>query len=152
MCCLPHREGPAAQESAETVLALATAQGFHSAGLGAHGGGRDRTGDCSDVPGHRAWPALATSVVLALYLATLAEVCGQVGQLGDAPHLLIEARTPVDTIRERYREAEVYRLQGELLLQASRGKTGAAEESFHHALDVARRQQARFPNGGRPRA
>jgi len=91
-----------------------------------------------------------TSVVLAPSLATHAEVGGQVGQLGHAPHLLIEARTPVDTIRERYREAEVYRLRGELLTQASRGKTGAAEKSFHHALDIARRQQARFPNGERP--
>ena len=73
----------------------------------------------------------------------LAEVCGQVGQLGDAQHLLIEAQTLVDTTGERYWEAEVYRLQGELLVQASRGKTREAEERFHQALDIARRQQAK---------
>ena len=49
----------------------------------------------------------------------------------------------MDTTGERYWEAEVYRLQGELLMQASRGKTREAEEHFHQALDIARRQQAK---------
>ena len=89
------------------------------------------------------WRAVGASVVLSTYLATLAEVCGQVGQLGDAQHLLIEAQTLVDTTGERYWEAEMYRLQGELLMQASRGKAREAEEHFHQALDIARRQQAK---------
>ena len=76
-------------------------------------------------------------------LASLAEVCGQVGQLGDTQHLLIEAQTLVDTTEERYWEAEVYRLQGELLVQASRRKTREAEERFHQAITIARHQQAK---------
>jgi predicted ATPase len=39
-------------------------------------------------------------------------------------------------------EAEVYRLKGELLQQSAK-QQGEAEESFHQALDVARRQQAK---------
>jgi predicted ATPase len=37
----------------------------------------------------------------------------------------------------------VYRLRGELLLQQSAAQQGEAEESFHQALTVARRQQAK---------
>jgi predicted ATPase len=39
--------------------------------------------------------------------------------------------------------ALVYRLRGELLLQQSAVQQGEAEESFHQALTVARRQQAK---------
>ncbi len=47
---------------------------------------------------------------------------------------------------ERNWEAELYRRQGELLLNADGGVRNAAwtpEACFHKALDVARRQQAR---------
>jgi predicted ATPase len=42
-----------------------------------------------------------------------------------------------------WREAELYRLKGELLLTLSRDHQAAAEACYHQALDVARRQQAR---------
>ena len=148
---LLRREGPAAQERAETELALATAQGFPFwvaggtivRGWALAAQGQAAEGIAQMRQGIAAWRALGASVVLSTYLATLAEVCGQVGQLGDAQHLLIEAQTLVDTTGERYWEAEVYRLQGELLMQTSRGKTREAEERFHQALDIARRQQAK---------
>jgi len=44
---------------------------------------------------------------------------------------------------ERYLEAELYRLKGELLLLRSPGNEAAAEGCFRQALEVARRQQAR---------
>ena len=46
----------------------------------------------------------------------------------------------------RWWEAELHRLQGELLLNAERGVRNAAltaEECFHQALAIARRQQAK---------
>jgi predicted ATPase len=49
----------------------------------------------------------------------------------------------VDATEERWWEAEVYRLQGVLLLQRSRADVGQAEACFQQALDVARRQQAK---------
>jgi class 3 adenylate cyclase/predicted ATPase len=148
---LLRREGPAAQERAETELALATAQGFPfwvAGGTIVRGWalatqGQTAEGIAQMRQGITAWRALGASVVLATYLATLAEVCGQVGQLEDAQHLLREAQTLVDSTGERYWEAEVYRLQGELLVQASRGKMREAAEHFHQALDIARRQQAK---------
>jgi predicted ATPase len=49
----------------------------------------------------------------------------------------------MQTSEERLYEAKVYRLRGELLLQQSAAPQGEAEESFHQALIVARRQQAK---------
>ena len=47
------------------------------------------------------------------------------------------------TGEERYYEAEIYRLTGELLLASSVDQQGAAEGLFHQALAVARSQQAK---------
>src|SRR5262249_19271429 len=44
---------------------------------------------------------------------------------------------------ERWWEAEVSRLQGELLLRLPRPDLPQATACFHQALDVARRQQAK---------
>jgi predicted ATPase len=44
---------------------------------------------------------------------------------------------------ERFYEAELYRLQGELLLTRSTCQTAEAEACFHQALDITRRQQAK---------
>jgi predicted ATPase len=44
---------------------------------------------------------------------------------------------------ERWWEAEVYRLQGELLLRLPRPAIAQATACLHQALAVARRQQAR---------
>jgi predicted ATPase len=54
-----------------------------------------------------------------------------------------EALAVVEAIEERYHAAELYRLQGELLLACSTEQHTEAETCFHHALDVARQQQAR---------
>jgi predicted ATPase len=55
---------------------------------------------------------------------------------------LREALTLVETTGERYYEAELHRLQGELLLQAA-PDVARAEACFQQALDIARRQQAK---------
>jgi predicted ATPase len=56
---------------------------------------------------------------------------------------LAEAVTLVAATEERWCEAELYRLQGALLLQRSRADVGQAEACFQQALDIARRQQAK---------
>ncbi len=53
-----------------------------------------------------------------------------------------EALATVQHNEEGHYEAEVYRLKGELL-QQSAVQQGEAEESFHQALAVARRRQAK---------
>ena len=84
---LLRREGPAPEERAETELALATAQGFSfwvAEGTIVRGWAlaaqrQAAEGIAQMRQGIAAWRALGGSVVLATYLATLAEVCGQVG-------------------------------------------------------------------------
>jgi predicted ATPase len=49
----------------------------------------------------------------------------------------------VDTTGERWYESELYRLKGALLLQQSSDDHMKAEHCFHHALEIARNQQAK---------
>jgi predicted ATPase len=92
-------------------------------------------------------------------LALLAEAYGQAGQPEAGLEALAEALTQVAATEERCWEAELHRLQGELLLlaecrrsqsrplptQSRRVRSAAltAEACFHQALDLARRQQAK---------
>jgi predicted ATPase len=57
--------------------------------------------------------------------------------------VLTEALALVDTTGERWCEAELHRLKGELLLQGSSENATEAEACFHHALEIARTQQAK---------
>ena len=57
--------------------------------------------------------------------------------------VLAEATAQIDRTEERYREAEVYLLKGELLLQQPMPDTAQAEACLQQALDIARRQEAK---------
>jgi len=77
-------------------------------------------------------------------LGMLAEAYGQAGKAGEGLDLLSEALATAQKREERYFEAELHRLKGELILKT--GAAGAmteAEGSFRRALDVARRQSAK---------
>jgi predicted ATPase len=76
-------------------------------------------------------------------LALLAEAYGKVGQTEAGLTVLAEALAVVDKTGERYWEAELHRLKGELLLGLSTDNTTEAEACFQQALDVARRQEAK---------
>jgi predicted ATPase len=54
-----------------------------------------------------------------------------------------EALAIVDKNEERWWEAELYRLKGVLTLQSKRPPVEEAEECFHKAIAIARRQQAK---------
>ena len=77
------------------------------------------------------------------WLARLATGLGTVGQIEGGLLLLTEARALVETSHERWHEAEIYRLKGELLLQQSHEPQAEAQEYFHKALAVARQQEAK---------
>ena len=57
--------------------------------------------------------------------------------------VLAEALDVIDNHAERYSAAEVYRVQGELLLLQAMPDASQAETSLQLALDVARHQQAK---------
>jgi predicted ATPase len=77
------------------------------------------------------------------WLSLLAEAYGQVGQPEAGLAVLAEALAIMATTEARWWEAELYRLQGDLLLRLPTPDVSQAEASFHQALDVARRQQAK---------
>jgi predicted ATPase len=77
------------------------------------------------------------------FLALLAEASGQAGQPESGLTALDMALRLVAATEERWWEAELYRLQGVLLLQRLCPDVGQAEGCFRQALDVARRQQAK---------
>lgn len=80
----------------------------------------------------------------AYYRALLAEAAGSRGDSAAGQQLLAEAFAAVQRTEERYWEAELYRLQGELLGQeAERPQWEGAEAHFLQALEVARGQQAK---------
>jgi predicted ATPase len=57
--------------------------------------------------------------------------------------LLDEALAVVHATGERYHEAEIYRVHGELLLRQATPDVHHAEASFQQALAIARQQQAK---------
>jgi class 3 adenylate cyclase/predicted ATPase len=76
-------------------------------------------------------------------LSLLTEVYSKAGQIEDGLHLLDEALALVDKTKERWWEAELYRLKGKLLLALSAVSQSEAETCFHQALRVARRREAK---------
>jgi adenylate cyclase len=73
--------------------------------------------------------------------ASLAKAYGKVGRPGEGLKLLAEALEDGGRTGDRWYEAEVYRIQADLLQM--QGDEVAAEASFREAIDVARQQQAR---------
>ena len=73
-------------------------------------------------------------------LALLAGAYGKARQVEEGLDVLVEALNLVDQAGERYYEAELYRLKGELLLAKDETE---AESHFRRALEVARGQEAR---------
>ena len=77
---------------------------------------------------------------LPMWLTHLAAAYAELGQLDDALRCVGEAMSAVETTGERWCEAEVYRVTGEIALMADVLK---AETHFDRALAVARQQQAK---------
>jgi predicted ATPase len=73
----------------------------------------------------------------------LAEAHSIMGQPEAGLTALSEALALVETTSERYYEAELHRLKGELLLQHAVPEVSHAETCFQQSLDIARCQQAK---------
>jgi predicted ATPase len=145
------REPHAAQAHAERAMALSSEQGFPlflARGTILQGGalaaqGQGEAGIAQMHQGLAAYRATGAGDHRPFFLALLAEACGKAGQSDEGLRVLTEALAAVDTTGERFYEAELYRLKGELLLQQTARDEQQAETCFHQALDIARRQQAK---------
>jgi len=87
--------------------------------------------------------ATGTEVLRPYFLGLLANECGKMGKAREGLALLDEALALVHKTGERWPEAELHRLKGELLLALSTDNQAEAEGCLHQALAVARRQQAK---------
>jgi adenylate cyclase len=145
------RDVAATQAYAEATMDLAAAQGFEhrvAQGRMMRGWALAMQGDAATGVAHiqQGWEAVQ-SIGQKLYhpyhLALLAEAYGQAGQPEAGLSALDEALTLVEATEERWWEAEVHRLKGELLLQLPLPDISQATACFHQALEVARSQQAK---------
>jgi len=145
------REVRCTQECADGVTRLAQEQGFpHWMAIGAmlrgwtlaHQG-QAKEGIAQITEGLTASRGTGTETLRPYFLSLLAEAYGIIGLPEAGLTALTEALIHIETTGERWCEAELYRLQGALLLQQASGNATEAESCFHHALDIARHQQAK---------
>jgi predicted ATPase len=145
------RDAAATQADAEALMALATVQGFEHRvaqgrmlrGWALAVQGDAATGLAEIQQGMGAMQAIGQKLNRPCLLGYLAEAYGQAGQPEAGLSALDEALTLVEATEERWWEAEVYRLKGELLLRLPLPDIPQATACFRQALDVARRQQAK---------
>jgi predicted ATPase len=77
------------------------------------------------------------------WLSYLARANAEIGQPDDARRWIGEAMAAVETAKERWCEAEVNRIAGEMALLSAEPDVAKAESYFERALAVAREQQAK---------
>jgi predicted ATPase len=150
--CLCRREVPATRQWAEAAIAVASKlgirqwsawsanlQGWTLAMQGEAEKGIRQLQDSLDD-----WRVMGIEAfVVPHFLRLLAEALASGGRLEEALAAVSEALSVARDTEQRCWEAELYRVQGELLLAASPGDSTEAEACFHRALEVARQQQAR---------
>jgi DNA-binding SARP family transcriptional activator/predicted ATPase len=167
------REEQLTQERAEAAIALCAEQGFPywlALGFAHKGWALAEQGEGEEAitlirQGLTDYWATGAKLVQTWFLARLADAYRKVGQAEEGLAVLTEALALVEKTGERYYEAELYQLKGELLLRCiepfdklrtapvemMQGESEAdveacfrhAEACFQHAIEVARRQRAK---------
>jgi class 3 adenylate cyclase/predicted ATPase len=106
------------------------------------------TGKASDAVqtitcGVTAMQSTGTTMWMPFWLSYLARANAEIGQPDDARRCIGEAMAAVETAKERWCEAEVNRIAGEIALLSPEPDVAKAETYFERALAVARKQQAK---------
>jgi predicted ATPase len=153
MAVLYHRrrEVPALQAQAETLLSLATAEGFPL--FAGHGTlwqgwalamqGQGEVGLAQMHQGLATVLATGQTSSRPWQLVLVAEAAGHTGQGEAGLRLLAEALTAFEANGRGEALGEAYRLQGVFRLHQPRPDAAQAEACFQQALTMARRQQAK---------
>ncbi|QQX89641.1 AAA family ATPase (plasmid) [Cupriavidus necator] len=150
-------EAQLAMDCAEATVTLATEQGFplHLAwGTILQGWAlaelrHSAEGIARILRGLTAYQATGAQLGRSYFLALLAETYGNAGQAEAGQNTLVEAMAMLDRTGERYYEAELHRLKGELLVHESGARADGsagderAEVCFRKAIAVARDQRAK---------
>jgi class 3 adenylate cyclase/predicted ATPase len=80
---------------------------------------------------------------LPIFLSHLSKAYAELGQFDQAWRCIGEAMAAVETTKERWYEAEIHRVTGEIALKLPQLGSSQAETYFERALTVARAQQAK---------
>jgi DNA-binding winged helix-turn-helix (wHTH) protein/predicted ATPase len=145
------QESQATRQWAEAAVAIAAGHGFpRHAALGTILSGwalvRQGQGDEGMTQirqGLVAYRELGMAMEDPYFLGLLADAYASCGEIEPGLAALAEALARLPSGRGFFYEAELYRLRGELLLRQAAPDAFQAEECFHQALAVARRQAAK---------
>jgi predicted ATPase len=164
------REARAAQETAESVIALSAEHGFTQIlayttvlrGWAMAEQGRSEEGIAQVLEGLAAHRATGAELLRPYHLCLLAEACMKTVRLDDGLSALMEALAAADEHENRFYEPETYRLMGESLLRQGQsdmrtsqtrplGSTSfrlvpdaaEAQKCFERAIEIARNQSAK---------
>jgi hypothetical protein len=99
------------------------------------------TGKASDAiqmitSGITAFRSTGATLAMPAYLSYLARAYGALGKFGDAWRCVSEALTAVETTKERWWEAEVHRIGGEVAVMSPDPDVEKAQAYFERALEV----------------
>jgi predicted ATPase len=146
------REVPAVQKKTAAVLALAREQGFPfwvawgtiQQGWAVAEQGQVQEGITQMSQGLATVRATGAELNRAYGLAWLATAYRKRGQIEEGLTVLAEGLEVVQKTSDCFYAVELHRLKGELLLQSSAPESRAeAEQCFHKAVKIARKQQAK---------
>jgi class 3 adenylate cyclase/predicted ATPase len=106
------------------------------------------TGKASDAAqtitsGVTAMRSTRTTMWMPLWLSYLARASAEIGQFDDAQRCIGEAMAAMETAKERWYEAEINRIAGEIALLLPEPDVAKAQVCFERALEIARKQQAK---------
>jgi tetratricopeptide (TPR) repeat protein len=118
----------------------AEATAFHGTALSELG--RTEEGMALQMQGLAAYRAAGAALRVPRLLTDLARGYGKAGRPREGLQCLDEAMRQVEATQERWAEAQMYCVRGELFIAAR--DFAAAEASIHQAIAVARRQQAKL--------
>jgi predicted ATPase len=89
------------------------------------------------------WRASGTEFMRSYFLARLAEAQHAAGKVDEALASIAEGLEHAERGPDRFFQAELHRLRGELTLASGRGARDAAAADFERAIAIARAQEAR---------
>jgi predicted ATPase len=142
---------PAANALVGELVALANEKAsahWKASGMAAQGCILALTGGPSDAVqriagGIRAWRSTGATLHAPMWLSHLAAACADLRQFDDAWRSIDEAITAVNVTKERWWEAGIYRVAGDIALKSPAADAAKVQAHFERALAIARQQQAK---------
>lgn len=142
----------AAQAQADELLSLAKEQaapfyiahGMADRACALAACGQSAEAVCLFEKSFEAYQTLASSVELPHLLSVMAMVHAELGGFGEARSRIREAMQQIDVSGERWCEADVYRVAGEIERRSSDGSATIARAHFERAIGIARSQRSPF--------